>query len=309
MLSFRGLMKYLHQQYGKWIAPDILKYQLIDQLDENLIQKNLSGAKRKLWIMKQLSKLGDKWRTNLSTYAPYGLNKIDTNHTNDNMMLENISIVSRDLDCLNPKKWLLDNVLALHLIYQKTHFFKTWEKEIEIIPPTLTELIKHSSIDNIRNQLQELNLLSKSLVIIPVNNAEVNTEGSHWSILIWSINQDSFYHVDTMGKMNKRVATGIMETMLKVLNLDYRHHKISYYEFQQSNGYDCGLYVLKFAKDAMESTFTKSKGTLGKFEPKFAIINSEEFRKNIKMELITIKIPTMPTDDVFTEISIRKAQQ
>jgi len=81
----------------------------------------------------------------------------------------------------------------------------------------MVHIIKFAKNKSVRTQLQPLELVLKSIVIIPVNNGKINGEGTHWSLLLFIPKEGKFYHIDTLGGTNKHRSQAIVKKLLCAL--------------------------------------------------------------------------------------------
>jgi len=200
-------------------------------------------------------------------------------------IIEKSSLTSADLECLKPSSWLDDNVIEFVLEYQKNFIFDANRHEIAVLSPAVVQMVKLAKtlgIEEIRLQITPLDLMDKSIVLIPVNNSQSEGDGSHWSLLIFLPQQFHFHHIDTLGDANKISASNVANNLLELLKQDLScfgvGHRSS--DTQQNNGHDCGLHVLQYARAAMLH-FCKNKMTMKEFHPKIETKNSNAKRKEI----------------------------
>ena len=111
------------------------------------------------------------------------------------LTLDNISLINfgsfrlsrNDIDCIKPRQWLTDDVIGLYLEYLSQNLFSNYQNSFQIILPSVVQLIKHARTEPETNELLlPLNLPSRNLIIIPINNAVGNSSGSHWSVVVIS---------------------------------------------------------------------------------------------------------------------------
>ena len=57
-------------------------------------------------------------------------------------MLEHVTLTNNDLECLKPDQWLYDNVIDFNLQYQRHFMFGYDKDDIEILSPSLVQMIK-----------------------------------------------------------------------------------------------------------------------------------------------------------------------
>ena len=167
-------------------------------------------------------------------------------------VLGDISLRVEDTYCLDGPDWLHDNLIEFYLEYLRHEKYREHKDKIEIIGPPVTQCIKLAgSPDVVSEMIDPLNLATKRVVLIPVNNsAQENAEGTHWSLLAMVPPSQVFVHIDSLD-MNKDHA----EQIAKVLSKHFGFKDPTYENYtknQQSNAYDCGVYVLINARKVIE---------------------------------------------------------
>jgi len=198
----------------------------------------------------------------------------------DYVVLENIRVTKKDMECLKPGGWLYDNVIEFNLQYQRRNYFRKCRDKIEILSPSIVQIIKFTTIKEIRAHLQPLKLLSKSIVIIPVNDGAMNGGGTHWSLLIFIPKENKFIHMDSLGTMNRHHAKVVIKKTLLALDKNCSNYSATYFGFKQANSYDCGLYVLYFGKIALKH-FCCNRNSSKNFDPNFIILDSNLERQKV----------------------------
>jgi len=206
--------------------------------------------------------------------------------TDEAVVLEDVRITNEDLTCLAPEEWLFDNIIYFNLLYQRNFLFKDAKNEIEVISPSLAQIIKLTRGRNlgILKQMLPGDILSKSIVLVPVNDATESKEGKHWSLLIFIPEEKIFLHMDTLLNVNERDGIAIANNILDILMEEKTNY--SFYNcfdtknVIQPNGYDCGLYLLQCARESLKHAFIHS-GVFGNFVPKLLKIKSIEARQVI----------------------------
>merc|ERR1711874_380775 len=108
---------------------------------------------------------------------------------------------------------------------------------------------------------KDLNLDKYEYAIIPVNDVvdlKKWSAGDHYSVVIFDIQNNCFYHLNSIAGKNvvhaKELAVNLMdghsfncEGKLNATFIEYKKCG------RQSNGYDCGLYVIHNMKVAVEN--------------------------------------------------------
>lgn len=116
-----------------------------------------------------------------------------------------------------------------------------------IINPIISHAVK--SVIDFEHFLDPLNIREKNLLLIPINDSEnlctIGDGGTHWSTLIYEKVSKLFYYYDSITNHNLSSAKLVANKMSSYLNNQNGHAKIIVIEGpQQSNGYDCGMYVI-----------------------------------------------------------------
>lgn len=133
-------------------------------------------------------------------------------------------------------------------------------KILFLVGPEVTQAIKLTrNADEVREIfLSPLNSESRDVIIFAVNDsASFTNSGSHWSLCVFARRENKFFHFDSMGGRNK----GEFKKLVQILKgaLDVRDAEIEQVEcLQQSNSYDCGIFVLCHAEH-VSLTFMKTR--------------------------------------------------
>ena len=146
-----------------------------------------------------------------------------------------------DLLLLEPMQWLNDGIVGFWFEYLENDLFGDRD-DICFISPEVAHFIKLGSSQDSCAFLEPLNLNSKSLVLLPVNNS-VSPDtpgGSHWSLLVYERKHQQFYHLDSVHQSNRAHAKS-MVSKLALLPNDGKVIELPC--TQQLNGWDCGILV------------------------------------------------------------------
>lgn len=150
----------------------------------------------------------------------------------------------------NPNNYLSDIIIEFYFNYLSSIHPSD---SILFVPPTISFFIANS-VDPaaIKECLKSLELTVKRLVIFPVNNG-----GIHWSLLVYYRDLDYFIHHDSMKGLNHWEASRLYRAVKEHVRPTSRKRRFYPDEDpvfrpgltpQQTNGYDCGLYVMAIAK-------------------------------------------------------------
>ncbi|NTX55727.1 DUF3626 domain-containing protein [Myxococcus sp. CA039A] len=98
----------------------------------------------------------------------------------------------------------------------------------------------------------------------PVLLFPVNTEETHWSLLVFSAATRAFVHYDSLGESNAGAARALIQ---KLHAKGYLSRALDFTTSadveRQEDGYNCGLYVIQFARALMRAGQTLSANPLG----------------------------------------------
>ncbi|KAG8299779.1 SUMO1 sentrin specific peptidase 8 [Homalodisca vitripennis] len=90
-------------------------------------------------------------------------------------------------------------------------------------------------------------LKSKNVIIMPVNDSEdlyTVGHGTHWSTLVYDRAANKFFYLDSVNNLNLPAAKIVAQKLGSHLGLDIETSEfVSLKSPQQSNGFDCGVFV------------------------------------------------------------------
>ncbi|XP_051153899.1 sentrin-specific protease 8-like [Leptopilina boulardi] len=152
-----------------------------------------------------------------------------------------------DVDLLIEPNWINDALIGFYLEYLgKTLKLPNFAK-ILYSSPELTQLLKMTDSSEVSFFLDPLNALQKNFIFFPLNNCERRNSsgGSHWSLLVYSKIECSYFHFDSLSKSNEIIARNFIRNLDKYLIIgDKNGTFIEVNSPQQENCYDCGIYVM-----------------------------------------------------------------
>lgn len=171
----------------------------------------------------------------------------------DDMILSYNDVVLRrsDLDILSGPHFLNDRIIEFYLSFLSSCYPSD---DIYLVPPSIAFWLQNcSDEDTFKAFVEPLNLPSKNLVIFPVNDNDdvtIAEAGSHWSLLVFYRPANVFVPHDSFRGLNRACSKKLYKSVAKFMgNLDAN---VQYLEDQsspqQSNGYDCGLFLLAIAR-------------------------------------------------------------
>lgn len=174
-----------------------------------------------------------------------------------------------DLDVLKGPHWLNDSIIGFYFEYMNKKIEKLPHINVLLIGPELTQLLKLGDVANYSIFLDPLKAKEKKFLFFPVNDCETKDAagGSHWSLLVFSRPERTFFHFDSSNGFNKDVSRDFANDLQGyVLGSDKDVKVVNVPCPQQKNGYDCGLFVLCFVDVILEWICESSKVEGGDYQ-------------------------------------------
>ena len=168
----------------------------------------------------------------------------------------NDSVIRRsDLKLLIGPHWLNDRIISFFFEYLYDKEFDQTDKLV-FISPEVSQFLKMAHKEELSIFLEPLQLEHKELIVLAVNNSDdpERPGGSHWSLLMFSMQAKEFFHFDSSSGLNKEAAKQLAFRTHSYLqsklgdNFSFRIKEVPV--LQQGNGYDCGVHLLCNAQHA-----------------------------------------------------------
>ena len=143
--------------------------------------------------------------------------------------------------------WLTDQHINCYFSHLKNSF-NLKSKKIFLFDPIITALVR-LNFDNSICHLNSLKIKKYDYLVLPVNDSNVNSNGTHWSLLLYIKNENKFYHFDSIRHLNFDIARDLACNVSKYLNFSFNIDQVCEVDCaQQNNTYDCGVYLLYFCQ-------------------------------------------------------------
>ncbi|CAL4230194.1 unnamed protein product [Meganyctiphanes norvegica] len=96
-------------------------------------------------------------------------------------------------------------------------------------------------------------------IFFPVNDNELvdKSEGSHWSLLVYSKNDHTWYHLDSQRGLNNKHARCLMTKVNAIMDGETPPKFVVTNCTQQDNGYDCGTFTMLHAQEMAKKAVEK----------------------------------------------------
>lgn len=150
-----------------------------------------------------------------------------------------------DTDLLNGPHWLNDKIISFYFEYLEKIAYKDEDKFL-FISPEVTQCLKICPSEDLSVFLDPLQVKKRDFVFLALNDCvEVDFPGgTHWSLLVYSKPEDTFFHFDSLSGRNFKQAWKLAANLFRYISSDDRGDFQELDSLQQGNGYDCGIHVL-----------------------------------------------------------------
>ncbi|CAL4123351.1 unnamed protein product [Meganyctiphanes norvegica] len=233
-----------------WICGDCLEFidivnrkhpDLFEELKSTLVIK---GTKRKRTMSNQ-NNLSDSRMTEEMQ------NKKKVNFIIP-LSVFNLSIKNEDIKSLEEGQWISDTIIALWFEYLKEWVYKD-NQSILFIQPSVTQVLKEGLTDDFSMILEPLNVWQKKYIFMAVNDNKLNESGGqHWSLLVYTIKENIWYHFDSLNNFNLGEARFLVGRLQEYLHPGATPKITAASCTQQDNNYDCGAYTMIYAQNIAE---------------------------------------------------------
>ncbi|XP_006167314.1 sentrin-specific protease 8 isoform X1 [Tupaia chinensis] len=170
-----------------------------------------------------------------------------------------------DVSLLDPPSWLNDHIIGFAFEYFANTQFHDCSDRVCFISPEVTQFIKCTrSPAEVAMFLEPLDLPHKRAVFLAINdNSNQTAGGTHWSLLVYLQDKNSFFHYDSHSRSNSVHAKQVAEKLEAFLGR--KGDKLVFVEEKapaQQNSYDCGMYVICNTEALCQSLFRQQPDSL-----------------------------------------------
>lgn len=149
-----------------------------------------------------------------------------------------------DVNLLMGPHWLNDQIISFYLEYLEKNVFQN-TRGLLFISPEVVQCLKFVMRQEMSIFLEPLNAKGKSFIFLPLNdNNEVKAGGNHWSLLVFSRPESTFYYYDSLnnGTSLRSLRPFLLELAAAIdcPEFDVRQGDC----IKQNNSYDCGIHVV-----------------------------------------------------------------
>ncbi|KAH8297453.1 hypothetical protein KR044_012080 [Drosophila immigrans] len=148
-----------------------------------------------------------------------------------------------DVQLLRGPRWLNDQILSFYYEYLSYVKYKN-NKDLYFVTPEVTQCMKYMDDSELKMIFDENKVAQKSFIFFALNDNETTEAGgTHWSLLVLSRPEKTFFHFDSYGNSNRDSSVELMNKVKDLLGVrQAKFHPMR--SLQQANGYDCGIHVI-----------------------------------------------------------------
>lgn len=159
-----------------------------------------------------------------------------------------------DVELLRGTGWLNDRLIGFWFEYLEKDLFisRHSPESVCLISPEVAQFVKLGTAQDASLFLEPLDLKSKSLILLPVNDLDSldSAGGSHWSLLVYHASDQQFYDFDSSNQSNLQSSKKIVPKL--GLPVARKNAIFSVKCTQQQNSWDCGIFTCCHAELVME---------------------------------------------------------
>lgn len=170
----------------------------------------------------------------------------------------------KDIELLEGPCWINDNIIGFYFEYLNMQKVKdsNCSESVLFVSPEVTQLVKLSFDVTYPVFLNPLKAKEKKFVFFPLNDSKSRNQagGSHWTLLVFSEPEKTFFHLDSANIACQTEVKEFVKSLSKyLLGSNCPTNYIEVQCPQQSNGFDCGIFVMCFADVLLENIVNNSK--------------------------------------------------
>ncbi|XP_042374205.1 NEDD8-specific protease 1-like [Zingiber officinale] len=197
----------------------------------------------------------------------------------DNKILSYHDVVLRrsDLGILRGPHYLNDRLIEFYFAHLASSSGSSGA--VFLVPPSISFWLANcSDSQSLREFADPLRLPDRSLVLFTVNDnldVDVAEGGSHWSLLVYCRETSEFVHHDSCSGINLCHAQRLFRAVSGFVGASEPPQFVEGFTPQQTNGYDCGLYVLAISEVVCNWFVAGGRGCAKRDERWFTAVDKE----------------------------------
>ncbi|CAO1390072.1 unnamed protein product [Diamesa serratosioi] len=160
------------------------------------------------------------------------------------LIYHDVNLKENDVDLLRGPYWLNDQIIAFYFLYLEYDLLREDGVHFLLVSPQVTQCLKIAPVSEANTFLGPLKPDKKRFMFFPINdNMEASAGGNHWSLLVFSRRENSFFGFDSLNNHNSYADQTMIKTLKVVLNCPTARY-INQQCSQQDNTFDCGIHVI-----------------------------------------------------------------
>ncbi|XP_030568234.1 sentrin-specific protease 8-like [Drosophila novamexicana] len=152
-----------------------------------------------------------------------------------------------DVQLLHGPHWLNDAILNFYFAYLEEVKYKS-NVDFLFVTPEMSQCMLYMDDKELHGLLVAQNqALRKPFIFMALNDSHSRDRGgAHWSLVVASRPDKSFFHFDSYGGGNTNCSLELINNIKDVLDMQHARFR-GMRCLQQSNDYDCGIHVICMA--------------------------------------------------------------
>ncbi|CAL4129079.1 unnamed protein product, partial [Meganyctiphanes norvegica] len=181
-------------------------------------------------------------------------------------------------------EYISDPIISSRFEYLKREKYAE-NKNIVFLSTSVTQLLKECEISDVKQNIEPLIPEQTRYVLMAVNNNREFTPsgGTHWSLLMYKIEENVWYHYDSAEQLNYDEAQKLAKRIHDSRFTSGMPKFITAQSTQQNNGYECGAYAMAYAEEIAEILSRKDPCEIKAINP---LELKENHTKSIRKEIL-----------------------
>ena len=170
--------------------------------------------------------------------------KANASSSSSVLIYHDVNLREYDVDLLRGPYWLNDQIIAFYFLYLEYDLLKEDGLNFLLVSPQVTQCLKMAPVSEANTFLGPLKPDRKRFMFFPINdNMEASAGGNHWSLLVFSRRENTFFGFDSLNNHNSYADKTMIKTLKVVLNCPSATY-VKQQCRQQDNSFDCGIHVI-----------------------------------------------------------------
>lgn len=167
---------------------------------------------------------------------------------------EGLEIKEFELQSIGDHQCVADAIISFQMKVLSKRFP---DQSCAFICPSTVQFIQQFPCEITADTIKSLHFENYKYVFLPLSDVDVGVDhASHWSLVVMDMSDSTirFKHFDSMNQSNVRSGRALASSIVKVLGIEGSEF-MPLRSPTQPNGYDCGVYVMKYIESLVECDF------------------------------------------------------